>query len=45
MFKRTSSSKSAWGVSDPLKRQFLAGLFVGSVIGMGLTKLLDSLFG
>lgn len=43
MFKKTTDSKSAFGVSDPLKRQFLAGLCVGVVIGLAIARLIGPL--
>ena len=33
VFKKGADKESVWGVSDPLKRQFLAGLCIGIVIG------------
>lgn len=44
MFKKNlntegESVNSVWGVSDPLKRQFLSGLFVGIAIGICLGRL------
>lgn len=43
MFKKSVDSKSAWGVSDPLKRQFLAGFCIGTVVGIGIGRLLGLL--
>ena len=40
MFKKNTESKSAFGVSDPLKRQFMVGFCVGAVVGLGLARLL-----
>lgn len=33
VFKKGADKESVWGVSDPLKRKFLAGLCIGIVIG------------
>ena len=40
MFSKTTDSNSAWGVSDPMKRQFLAGLCIGIAIGLAVGRLL-----
>lgn len=36
--------KTSYGVSDPLQRKFLAGLFVGIAIGISLGGLVTRLF-
>ncbi|WP_157476027.1 hypothetical protein [Lysobacter sp. Root690] len=43
MFKKGADKQSAWGVSDPLKRKFLAGLCIGIVIGMPIGRWLATL--
>lgn len=43
MFKKGVEKKSVWGVSDPLKRKFLAGLSIGIVIGMPIGRWLATL--
>ncbi len=43
MFKKIPDDESARGVSDPLRHQFLAGLFVGTVVGIGVGGLLGML--
>ncbi|WP_447938971.1 hypothetical protein [Pseudoxanthomonas mexicana] len=40
MFKKDASNKKPFGVSDPLKRKFLVGFFVGAVVGIGIGRLL-----
>lgn len=45
IFKKDEGSKSAWGVADPLKRQFLAGFFIGCVVGIAVGGLLSRHFG
>ncbi|WP_268768318.1 MULTISPECIES: hypothetical protein [Stenotrophomonas] len=43
MFKKSSDHDGRHGVSDPLRLQFLAGLFVGTVVGIGVGGLLGIL--
>ncbi|MBW8810721.1 MAG: hypothetical protein JF591_18300 [Lysobacter sp.] len=43
MFKKGAEKKSVWGVSDPLKRKFLAGLSIGIVIGVPIGRWLATL--
>ena len=41
IFKKSGEEpKAAWGVADPAKRQFLAGLFLGIAIGVALGRFL-----
>ncbi|WND79820.1 hypothetical protein [Lysobacter capsici] len=43
IFKKGADKKSVWGVSDPLKRKFLAGLSIGIVIGIPIGRWLATL--
>ncbi|WP_046657991.1 hypothetical protein [Lysobacter capsici] len=43
VFKKGADNKSVWGVSDPLKRKFLAGLSIGIVIGVPIGRWLATL--
>ncbi|KWS06342.1 hypothetical protein AZ78_3897 [Lysobacter capsici AZ78] len=43
IFKKDVDKKSVWGVSDPLKRKFLAGLSIGIVIGIPIGRWLATL--
>lgn len=43
IFKKGADKKSVWGVSDPLKRKFLAGLSIGIVIGVPIGRWLATL--
>ncbi|ATE73592.1 hypothetical protein [Lysobacter capsici] len=43
IFKKGADNKSVWGVSDPLKRKFLAGLSIGIVIGVPIGRWLATL--
>lgn len=43
IFKTDVDKKSVWGVSDPLKRKFLAGLSIGIVIGVPIGRWLATL--
>ena len=43
MFKKISDHDVRRGVSDSLRMQFLAGLFVGTVVGIGVGGLLGIL--
>jgi hypothetical protein len=43
IFKKAVDKKSVWGVSDPLKRKFLAGLSIGIVIGVPIGRWLATL--
>ncbi|ALN87872.1 hypothetical protein LC55x_4624 [Lysobacter capsici] len=43
IFKKDVDKKSVWGVSDPLKRKFLAGLSIGIVIGVPIGRWLATL--
>ncbi|WP_269150865.1 hypothetical protein [Stenotrophomonas acidaminiphila] len=43
MFKKISDHDARRGVSDSLRMQFLAGLFVGAVVGIGVGGLLGIL--
>lgn len=43
VFKKGADKKSVWGVSDPLKRKFLAGLSIGIVIGVPIGRWLATL--
>lgn len=43
IFKKDADKKSVWGVSDPLKRKFLAGLSIGIVIGVPIGRWLATL--
>lgn len=43
VFKKGADNKSVWGVSDPLKRKFLAGLSTGIVIGVPIGRWLATL--
>ncbi|MGW8128043.1 MAG: hypothetical protein ACWGG5_07155 [Stenotrophomonas sp.] len=39
MFKKISDHDARRGVSDSLRMQFLAGLFVGAVVGIGVGRV------
>ncbi len=43
MFKKIPGHDARRGVSDSLRMQFLAGLFVGAVVGIGVGGLLGIL--
>lgn len=43
IFKKGADKKSVWGISDPLKRKFLAGLSIGIVIGVPIGRWLATL--
>lgn len=43
MFKKDKGDKNPLGVSDPSRRQFLVGFFIGAVVGIGIGRLLGLL--
>jgi len=43
MFNKNPNAVGTQEVSDPLRQQFLAGLFVGAVLGIGMGGLLGIL--